>query len=155
MIIAFSIGNCIEMFFYATKKVVGSEINYEVLDYCEWKNGYRVEATINLLTNYINKAKNILLQLINAWLLEKWAGYEAGFNKVHTVDTMFKMFIAAYAPRLVFDYLCLIPMFFYNLDSKTRERMYLDLEKTRAEAAMKQKLKMDAQMPENGGAEEQ
>ena len=155
MIIAFSIGNCIEMFFYATKKVVGSEINYAVLDYCEWKNGYRVEATINLLTNYINKAKNILLQLINAWLLEKWAGYEAGFNKVHTVDTMFKMFIAAYAPRLVLDYLCLIPMFFYNLDSKTRERMYLDLEKTRAEAAMKQKLKMDAQMPENGGAEEQ
>lgn len=147
MTIAFSLGNCLEMVFYATRRVVSNEINYEVLDYCEWKNGYRVEATINLLTGYINKVKDIILNLINAFLLEKWAGYEAGFNSVHTVDTMFKMFIAAYAPRLVFDYLCLVPMFFYNIDAKTRERMYLDLEKTRAEAALQQKLKMDGKKP--------
>ncbi len=147
MTIAFSLGNCLEMVFYATRRVVSNEINYEVLDYCEWKNGYRVEATINLLTGYINKVKDIILNLINAFLLEKWAGYEAGFNSVHTVDTMFKMFIAAYAPRLVFDYLCLVPMCFYNIDAKTRERMYLDLEKTRAEAALQQKLKMDGEKP--------
>lgn len=147
MTIAFSLGNCLEMVFYATRRVVSNEINYEVLDYCEWKNGYRVEATINLLTGYLNKVKEIILNLINAYLLEKWAGYEAGFDSVHSVDTMFKMFVAAYAPRLVFDYLCLIPMFFYNIDAKTRERMYLDLEKTRAEAALQQKLKMDAEKP--------
>lgn len=145
MTIAFSLGNCLEMVFYATRRVVSNEINYEVLDYCEWKNGYRVEATINLLTGYLNKVKEIILKVINAYLLEKWAGYEAGFDSVHSVDTMFKMFVAAYAPRLVFDYLCLIPMFFYNIDAKTRERMYLDLEKTRAEAALQQKLKMDGE----------
>ncbi len=139
MTIVFSIGNCIEMFFYATKRVVTSEINYEVLDYCEWKNGYRVEATINLLTGYLNKVKDIILKVINAWLLERWAGYEAGFNSVHSVDTMFKMFIAAYAPRLVFDYMCLIPMAFYNIDKNTRDRMYIDLERTRALTAAKNK----------------
>lgn len=143
MVIAFTIGNCIEMAFYATKRVVNDEINYEVLDYCEWKNGYRVEATINLLTGYINKVKNIVLQLINAYLLEKWAGYEAGFNTTHTVDTMFKMFVAAYAPKLVFDYMCLIPMFFYNIDEKSREKMYSDLAIRRAEEARRQKEKTD------------
>ena len=139
MTIAFSVGNCIEMIFYATKRVVTSEINYEVLDYCEWKNGYRVEATINLLTGYFNKVKDIILKVINAWLLEKWAGYEAGFDSVHSVETMFRMFIAAYAPRLVFDYLCLVPMAFYNIDKNARDRMYIDLEKTRALTAAKNK----------------
>lgn len=137
MTIAFSIGNCIEMFFYATKRIVTNEINYEVLDYCEWQNGYRVEATINLLTGYLNKVKDIILKVINAFLLEKWAGYEAGFNSVHSVETMFRMFVAAYAPRLVFDYLCLVPMAFYNIDKNTRDRMYLELEKARAVAAAK------------------
>lgn len=145
MTIAYTIGNCLEMAFYATKRVVNDEINYEVLDYCEWKNGYRVEATINLLTGYINKIKNIFLQLINAYLLEKWAGYEAGFNSVHTVDTMFKMFVAAFAPKLVFDYLCLIPMFFYNIDANSRERMYRDLGIRRAQEAKRQKEKMENQ----------
>ncbi len=135
MAIAFGLGNCLEMAFYATKKIIGDEINYEVLDYCEWKNGYRVEATINLLSSYITKVKNIFLKLINAWLLEKWAGYESGFTAVQSVDTQFKMFIAASGPKLIFDTLCLIPMFFYNIDKNTRERMYLDLEQRRSETA--------------------
>lgn len=145
MTIIFTIGNCIEMTFYATKRVVTDEINYEVLDYCEWKNGYRVEATINLLTGYINKVKNIILQVINAYLLEKWAGYEAGFSSVHSVDTMFKMFVAAFGPKLIFDYLCLIPMFFYNIDKDTRDKMYYDLGMRRAEEALKAKEKVKAE----------
>lgn len=143
MTLAFSVGNCISMFFYATRNIIGTEINYETLDYCEWKNGYRVEATINMITGYITKVKNIILQIINANLLEKWAGYEAGFDKEHTVDTQFKMFVAAFGPRLIFDFLCLIPMCFYNIDAKTRERMYLDLEKSRAATALAQKQRMD------------
>ena len=149
MTIAFSIGNCIEMAFYATKKIVGSEINYEVLDYCEWQNGYRVEATINMMTGYFNKVKDIILKVINAYLLEKWAGYEAGYNSQHSVDTMFRMFVAAYAPRLVFDYLCLIPMAFYNIDKKTRDKMYSDLEKARALTAAKNKQLTDEASEEN------
>lgn len=153
MTVAFSIGNCITMVFYATRKIIASEINYETLDYCEWKNGYRVEATIGLVTGYINKVKNIILQIINAYLLERWAGYQAGFDKVHTVDTMFKMFIAAFGPRLIFDYLCMIPMFFYNIDAKTREKMYADLEKTRAATALAQKKRMDAMVSEKNNNE--
>ena len=121
-----------------------------MLDYCEWQNGYRVEATINMMTGYFNKVKDIILKVINAYLLEKWAGYEAGYNSQHSVDTMFRMFVAAYAPRLAFDYLCLIPMAFYNIDKKTRDKMYSDLEKARAITAAKNKQLTDEASEENG-----
>ncbi len=137
MLLTFMAGNCLEMTFYGTKRIVTSEIDYEVLDYCEWKNGYRVEATIKMMTGYFSKLKDIILGVVNAWLLEKWAGYESGLHAVQSVDTMWKMFIAAFAPRLVFDFLSMSPMFFYNIDKDTRERMYLELEQRRAmEAAM-------------------
>ncbi len=144
MTIIFALGNCLEMVFYGTKRIVGQEINYEVLDYCEWKNGYRVEATINLITGYFNKVKDIILKVVNGWLLEKWAGYQSGLNVVQSADTMWKMFVASFAPRLVFDFLSMIPMFFYNIDRKTRERMYLELEQRRAKDAAELKAKTDA-----------
>ena len=64
MTIAFGAGNMLEMVFYATKGIIKDEINYEVLDYCEWKNGFRVEATIGMMKGYFNKIKDMLLQLI-------------------------------------------------------------------------------------------
>ncbi|MBE6795677.1 MAG: hypothetical protein E7533_03735 [Ruminococcaceae bacterium] len=135
MTIAMMLGNSLEMVFYGTKKIIENEINYEVLDYCEWQNGYRVEATVNLLTGYINKVRGIALTKINTMLLSRWAGFESGLTAVQTEDTMWKMFIAAFGPQLIFDFISLVPMFFYNIDQKTRERMYLDLERTRAATA--------------------
>lgn len=49
------------------------------------------------------------------------------------------MFIIAFGPRLIFDFLGMIPMFFYNIYQKKRDRMYLDLERTRAATAAKAK----------------
>ncbi len=145
MTIAMMLGNCLEMVFYGTKKIIENEINYEVLDYCEWQNGYRVEATVNLLTGYINKVRGIILTKINTMLLSRWAGFESGLTAVQTEDTMWKMFIAAFGPQLIFDVISLIPMFFYNIDQKTRDRMYLDLERTRAATAATEKLNTDGQ----------
>ncbi len=139
MTIAMMLGNSLEMVFYGTKKIIEQEINYEVLDYCEWQNGYRVEATVNLLTGYINKVRGIALTKINTMLLSRWAGFESGLTAVQTEDTMWKMFIAAFGPQLIFDFLSLVPMFFYNIDQKTRDRMYLDLERTRAQTAADEK----------------
>lgn len=143
MTIAYALGNCIEMVFYATRKIIGDEINFEVLDYCEWKNGYRVEATINLITGYFNKVRDIILRVINARLLETWAGYQTGVEAVQTKDTMWRMFIAAFGPHLIFDIISIIPKFFYNIDSKTRDRMYLDLERRRSETAENLKKRTD------------
>ncbi len=139
MTIAMMLGNSLEMVFYGTKKIIENEINYEVLDYCEWQNGYRVEATVNLLTGYINKVRGIALTKINTMLLARWAGFESGLTAVQSEDTMWKMFIAAFGPQLIFDFISLVPMFFYNIDQKTRDRMYLDLERTRAATAAKEK----------------
>jgi Na+/melibiose symporter-like transporter len=149
MTIAFGLGNVLEMVFYATKQIVGSEINYEVLDYCEWKNGYRVEATINMINGYFKKLKDILLRIVNGWLLEKWAGYQSGLTASQSIDTMWKMFVASFAPRLVFDFLSMVPMFFYNIDRGTREQMYLELEQRRAAEAARIKAETDERQNQN------
>ena len=135
MTIAFGIGNMVEMVCYALKGIIDNEINYEVLDYCEWKNGFRMEATISLITNYFTKVKDIFLRIINAKLLETWAGYQVGEDAIQTIDTKWRLFVLAFGPHLIFDLLSLIPMIFYNIDKNTRERMYIDLERSRAERA--------------------
>ena len=135
MTITFAIGDMTEMFFYATKKVIGKEINYEVLDYCEWQNGFRVEATINLITGYFTKVKDAILNVVNANLLQKWAKYEIGENVVQTAETKWRLFIIAFGPHLIFDVISLLPMLLYNIDKSTRDRMYRDLERTRAARA--------------------
>ena len=78
-------------------------------------------------------------------LLARWAGFESGLTAVQTTDTMWKMFIAAFGPHLIFDLLSLVPLFFYNIDQKTRDRMYLDLERTRAQTAAEEKKTSDAE----------
>lgn len=132
MSIAFGIGNTVQMAFYATGKVINDEINYEILDYCEWQNGYRVEATVTLIKGYFTKVKDIFLRIINANLLEKFAGFESGQEIVPGGTVGWRLFITAFGPKLIFDALCFIPMLFYNIDEKTRERMYIDLERSRA-----------------------
>jgi len=139
MMLAFMVGNCVEMCFYATNRVIGDEINYEVLDYCEWKNGYRVEATVNMMKGYFTKVKDMILKIINAWLLETWAGYQVGEGSVQTLDTKYRLFVTAFGPRLIFDALCFVPMFFYNIDASTRTRMYSDLERVRSMRANMEK----------------
>ncbi len=149
MTIAFGAGNMLEMVFYATKNIVSKEIQYEVLDYCEWKNGFRVEATINLISGYFTKLKDTILRLVNAHLLQDWAQYEIGETAVQSAQTKWKLFLLACGPHLIFDFLALLPMIFYNIDKDTRERMYIDLERSRAKRAAMELLKNDEEEPQN------
>lgn len=135
MTVVFALGNCLEMVFYASKKIIGDEINFEVLDYCEWKNGFRVEATIDLIKGYLNKARDIVLRYINAWLLEEWAGFETGMGVEQSDTAKWRIFLTAFGPRLIFDAISILPMFLYNIDHKTRDQMYIELETMRSAKA--------------------
>ena len=97
------------------------------------------------IENAFKVGKDIILRIVNGWLLETWAGYKSGVDATQNVDTMWKMFVASFAPRLCFDFLSMVPMFFYNIDRKTRDRMYLELEQRRARDAAKLKERTDAQ----------
>ncbi len=148
MACAFAVGNCISMCFYATKRVIGDEINYEVLDYCEWKNGYRVEATVNMMKGYFVKIKDIVLRVVNAWLLETWAGFKVGEGQIQTLETKYRLFVTAFGPSLIFDAFCFIPMMFYDIDANTRKRMYSDLARMRSMRSTMESLK-DGETAEN------
>lgn len=149
MSLIFGLGNSIEMVFYATRNVIGDEINYEVLDYCEWQNGFRVEATVEMMKGYFYKVKNMIIEVINARLLKRWVGYEGGTAAIQTQQAKYRLFITAFGPKLIFDTLCFIPMLFYNIDKNTRERMYLDLERMRSMRANMEKVKADNENSED------
>ena len=125
---SYAFGNCIEMLFYALKKIVNQEISYEVQDYCEWRNGFRVEASMGLFTAYLGKVQGYILKIINAWILEVWTGFETGIDVVQSEKVKYRLFIMAYGPRIIPDILSFIPMLFYNLSGDKRDRMYADLQ---------------------------
>ncbi|MBQ6544036.1 MAG: hypothetical protein IJL77_06575, partial [Clostridia bacterium] len=58
-------------------------------------------------------------------------------------QTKWRLFLIAFGPHLIFDFLALLPMAFYNIDKDTRERMYIDLERARAKRAMMEKMEAD------------
>ena len=78
-------------------------------------------------------------------LLKRWAGFQTGVDAEQTAETQWRMFITACGPKLIFDLLGVIPMIFYNIDKKTRERMYIDLERARAAAAERSKRITDSE----------
>ena len=96
---------------------------------------------INLITGYFTKVKDAILDIVNANLLQKWAKYEIGENVVQTAETKWRLFIIAFGPHLIFDLISLLPMLLYNIDKNTRDRMYRDLEITRAARAQSELLK--------------
>ena len=93
------------------------------------------------MSGYFTKAKDAILRIVNAKLLQDWAQYEIGETAIQTAQTKWKLFLLACGPHLVFDLFALIPMLFYNIDKDTRERMYIDLERSRAKRAAMELMK--------------
>ena len=65
MCILFGIQAWFDKWAFGIRKVVKAELYNEAMDYCEWKNGYRVEATIGVARNLITKVQNIVGIYIN------------------------------------------------------------------------------------------
>ena len=135
MLIAYGIENTAFMTLYGTKRVIPDEIRNEMIDYGEWKNGFRGEAMVGMLRGlpqkiagaFGNTFTNAIMQMI---------GFQTGENYLKqtqkTADGVFAM--ATIVPALM-GCIGLIPKLFYNIDQKTRDIMYAELAGRRAAAA--------------------
>jgi len=135
MLIAYSIENTAFMALYGAKRVIPDEIRNEMIDYGEWKNGFRGEAMVGMMRGLPKKiADTFGSTLTNA--IMHIIGFQTGENYLRqtekTADGVFAM--ATIFPAL-FSIFGLIPKLFYNIDQKTREVMYAELEVRRAAAA--------------------
>ena len=115
---------------YSIKKTIPQLMEQEIIDYGEWKTGKRTEAMTSFISGLATK---IVSQLQNAvsTAVVSFIGYEAGVGSVQAMKTKQAIFAMYSVVPIICGALGYIPMFFYNLDDKTRTIMYHELTERR------------------------
>ena len=135
MLIAFMIRETVWNGVYALRKVIPTEIGNEVIDYGEWKYGYRTEGITGVIKGLASKVVGSMGTVLNTVLLEA-IGYRQGLKPgQQSTRTEYLLFMTTTLVPAVTGLLGMIPKFFYNIDDKTRKRMYAELEERRSETA--------------------
>ena len=115
---------------YSIKKTIPQLMEQEIIDYGEWKTGKRTEAMTSFIASLATK---IVSQIQNAvsTAVVSFIGYEAGVASVQSMKTKQAIFAMYSVIPIICGALGYIPMFFYNLDDKTRTIMYHELTERR------------------------
>lgn len=127
MCILFGIQAWFDKWAFGIRKVVKAELYNEAMDYCEWKNGYRVEATIGVARNLITKVQNIVMTSVKSLILSA-IGYEQGIAiGTQTDKTKWWLFALCTGIPQLTGILSVIPKFLYPLSGNLRNQMYSEL----------------------------
>lgn len=131
MCIAFGLHDWFEKWSWGITKVINADLWNEAMDYCEWKSGYRMEATTGVAKNLILKIQSALLGSVTS-LLMKEIGYVQGLEIGTQNDkTKFWEFALCTAVPTITGALGIIPKFLWPISTEKREKMYMDLAQTR------------------------
>jgi len=139
MMVVTAIWEIIFASFYGIKSVTTTEMRNECMDYCEWKYGYRSEATITAAKSVIQKIPSRINAIIDPQI-KKGIGYDPNLypaGKDQKYSTQFWIFAMATIFPAVISVLSMIPLCFYSIDKKTREQMYDELKERRAAVSQK------------------
>ena len=133
MCIMFGIQAFFDKWAFGIRKVVKAELYNEAMDYCEWKNGYRMEATIGVAKELILKIQTILRGSIQNLMLSQ-IGYIQG-KTIGTQKDSTKWWLFAMCTGIpqITGILAVVPKFLYPLTKEKRERMYNELLERRHE----------------------
>ncbi len=117
---------------YAMRKVVPEEIRNETIDYGEWKNGYRTEGMTGVVKGLAAKLVNTFMGSFSAILLNV-IGYKQGLKPGQQSERTEKLLFmtTTLLPALI-GMFGIVPKLFYNIDAKTKERMYAELAERRS-----------------------
>lgn len=127
MCIAFGVQAWFDKWAFGIRKVVKAELYNEAMDYCEWKNGYRVEATIGVARNLITKVQSIVMTSVQSLILNQ-IGYKQGIAiGTQTDETKWWLFALCTGIPQITGILAVIPKFLYPLSGNLRNQMYDEL----------------------------
>ena len=122
------------MIFYGVRKVIPTEMYNEAMDYCEWKNGYRTEGMTSVAQGLAQKLSSIVSSYI-ALFIKQLIGYDLTAYTRGTAqsdNTKFGLFAMFTIIPFITTSLGIIPMLFYDLNDKKKEKMYEELLERRA-----------------------
>ena len=135
MAITFGVQAFFEKWMFGVRKVINADLFNESMDYCEWKNGYRVEATTSVAKGLVTKIQGIALGIVYNLVMGK-IGYVQG-RKIGTQDDRTKrwMFTLCTGFPAFTSVLGVIPKFFYPISKEMRIQMYNELYERRSAEA--------------------
>ena len=131
----------IEAFFgkltFGLNNVILADMQNEVMDFCEWKNGYRVEATTDAAKNLVLKLQGVFMGSVRSLIYDNIGYTQMSAIGTQTEKTKFWLFaMCTIVPQLT-GILSVIPKFLYPINAKMRNTMYLQLNERRMEIAKK------------------
>lgn len=131
MIPVMAIEEFVEMWVYGVRHVIPDELYNEAMDYCEWKNGYRVEAMTGVARGLIVKIQRVIMDSVKSFILAK-IGYVQGL-KVGTQTDSAKWWLFALGTGIpiITSAFGILPKFFYPIDENMRTKMYTELTERR------------------------
>ncbi|NMP36675.1 MAG: hypothetical protein GX051_00905 [Clostridiales bacterium] len=136
MCIAFGLKEWFGKWIWGITKVINADLWNEAMDYCEWKNGYRMEATTGVAKGLILKIQGALLGSVTSLIMKK-IGYVQGLAiGTQNDSTKFWEFALCTAVPTITGALGIIPKFLWPISQEKRRVMYDDLAKTRQQQVM-------------------
>lgn len=133
----------------APASVFEAELGREINDYTEYVTGERPDGTFGLLTGLISKVTSPLNALMTIAVF-RWSGYDPTipmrpwsqgnkhvYRKIYFLYTSFGIL-----PEVI----KIIPYFFYDLEGKKREQMYIALNARRALIAQEKEKEMSEEL---------
>ena len=122
---------------WGMRNVIPNEIKYEMIDYCEWKLGYRSEGMIMNAIGLVTKLTGNLLGSAQGVLLAK-IGFDMKKNYLEqSDDTKFGIFALAYLFPILTGSFSIIPKLMYKITQQEKEQMYAELRENREREGQK------------------
>jgi Na+/melibiose symporter-like transporter len=135
MIPTFMIEEFVEMWTFGLRHVIGKELYNEAMDYCEWKNGYRMEAMTSVAKGLVRKLQHIAMNTVHNLIMAKIGYIQGKTIGTQALSTKWWIFALGTGVPVITSSLGVIPKFFYPLTGPKRDAMYADLLQRRKQMA--------------------
>lgn len=132
-----AIWECIYATFWGIRTISMSEMSNECNDYLEWKTGYRSEGTLSVASTFISKIPSRINGVVQPKYL-KWIHYDqTAYTEGREQPMGAQKWIFAMATLIpaILVLMSMLPMFGYNIDKQTRDKMYVELNERRVKVA--------------------
>ena len=123
MLVAYGFSEFFTKILFGVNKVINADLWNEAMDYCEWKNGYRMEATTGVAKGLVKKLQNVLMGTINSMVMKK-IGYVQGMKVgTQTEKTKFWLFALSTVVPLVTSALGIVPKMLWPINKRKRAQI--------------------------------
>ena len=116
---------------FGVDKVINADLYNEAMDYCEWKNGFRMEATTGVAKDLVLKLQRTVMSSVRSMVLKK-IGYS---TEKHYYDqdekTQFWLFALCSVVPVLTGALGVVPKILWPINKQTRAKMYEELAERR------------------------